>query len=273
MTARALKPKAQAVSPLATDWQSSQPWVRFGNWTVYGLLGGALIFMALVSITGAIVAQGTVGVEGNYKSVQTLDGGIVSKILVQNGDRVKRGDILAVISAADAQANLAVTSGRVTDLMIQEARLEAERDGQSSFSLPAGLDINDSAIKKVFTSQMALFKARRAAHLGEVSVLTQRLEQVKGEFAANAAQTHSMQRQRDITNKELANVTPLYEKGFVNQQRLTTLQRESARIDGELGRLTADLSKAQSAVSETDLRIQQAKKDYTSQVTDELRKI
>ncbi len=267
----AMKPKS--LNPAQTDWQASSPWVSFGNRTVYGLLGGTILFMALVSISGAVVAQGTVGVEGNYKTVQNLEGGVVAKILVQNGDRVKKDDPLVILSAGDAQSNLAVTTGRVTDLMIQEARLEAERDNQGSFSLPAGLKASDGAVEKIFMSQQALFKARRASHLGELSVLGQRLQQVKGEFAANEAQTSSMQRQRDITAKELGNVTPLFERGFVNQQRLTSLQRESARIDGEMGRLSADLAKAKSAVSETELRLAQVNKDYTSQVTDELRKV
>ena len=259
--------------PAAGDWSSTERWVRFGNRTVFLLLGGLIGFMALVSISGAVVAPGSVGVEGNYKTVQHLDGGIVSKILVKNGDRVTAGQTLVLLDPTQVKANLAVVEGRVTDFEIQEARLEAEAADAETFALPQGLDGNDPAVAKIYASQMALFTARRTSHLGQIAVLKQRLQQMKEEIAGNQAEAKSALRQSEIAAAELASVMPLLERGFVNQQRVTTLQRENARFEGEIGRLAAEAAKIESGVSETALRIAQASKDNLSEVTDELRKV
>ena len=80
---------------MSNDWHATEPWVRFGNRVVVVYLcGGLLLASVLFSISGAVVTSGTVAVEGDYQSVQHLEGGIISKILAHNGDRVKQGDVL-----------------------------------------------------------------------------------------------------------------------------------------------------------------------------------
>ena len=100
------------------------------------MFGGVVLFSLVFSISGAVLAPGTVTVEGNYKTIQHLDGGIVSKILVKNGDLVQRGDVLLKLEDTSAQANLSIMLGRLRDLAIQQARLAAERDRKPSFAIP-----------------------------------------------------------------------------------------------------------------------------------------
>jgi HlyD family secretion protein len=262
-----------ASKPATEDWFGTEPWVRFGTRTVLGLLGGLFLFLALVSISGAVVTAGNVTVRGNYKTVQHLDGGIVSKIYVQNGDLVKAGDVLLKLEDTQTNASLAVTTGRVNDYLIQQARLEAERDGRDTFQLPEGLDATDPVIAKIAAAQTSLFDARRSAHNGQKSVLKQRLAQLGDDTRGLAAQLSSAKKQSDINKKELASVLPLFDKGFVNQQRVSPLQRESARLEGEVGRLTSEQAKIKSAIGETELRVAQLEKEYVTQVVDELRKV
>lgn len=270
---RRLSLASRATGEAAHDWQATEPWVRTGFRVVVYFLGGLLAFMALVSISGAVIATGSVTVEGDYKTVQHLDGGIVSKILVRNGDRVQAGDVLVKIDDSQARASLAVTRQRVSEFAIQKARLEAERDKRESFMLPADLDAGDVETQRILSAQTALFNARRATELGQQAVLSQRLGQLEDETRGLQSQRKATLRQRDISANELATVMPLYEKGFVNQQRIAPLQRESARLDGEIGRLDAELAKVQNAIGETRLRIAQSDKEYMSAVTDELRKV
>ncbi len=205
--------------------------------------------------------------------MQHLDGGIVSKILVRNGDRVAENDVLLRLDDTAARANHAVVVGRVNDYRIQQARLEAERDGETSFAVPDGIDGNDPAVSKIVASQRSLFDARRAAHSGELSMLTERISQIKGEIRGLNAQLASSKKQADINSRELSTVLPLFEKGFVNQQRVVPLHREAARLEGEFGRISADIAKAQAAMGEAELKRAQSQKDYLSQVVDELRKV
>lgn len=255
------------------DWLDVTPWMRLGKKTLWGMAIGLFISATILQISGAVVATGSVTVESSYKSVQHLDGGIVSKILVKNGDRVGEGDVLVTLDDTAAKANLAVVAGRANDFRIQQARLEAERDRKVNFKVPADIDLKDDAVVKIIESQLALFKARTAAHEGERSLLSQRVTQLKGEINGLNAQLKSAERQLQITAKELESVIPLFEKGFVNQQRVGPLQRDQARMEGEVGRIKSEVAKAQSAVAEAELKLAQSEKDYLSQVVDELRKV
>lgn len=264
---------AMQAPPVSLDWQATEPWVRLGIRTLWGMVIGLVLSATVFSISGAVVASGTVTVESNYKSIQHLDGGIVSKIFVKNGDHVAEGEVLLKLDDTAAKANLGVVMGRVWDLRVQQARLEAEQQGKASFTVPASVDANDPAVAKIAASQKALFDARRAAHLGEESVLTQRVAQLSDEIKSLQAQQGATVKQGQINARELASVMPLYEKGFVNQQRVAPLQREQARLEGETGRINAEIAKARAGLSEAELKLAQSEKDFMSQVIDELRKV
>lgn len=262
-----------ATPPADSDWTATDPWLRFGNRTVFGLVGGLFLFSLLVSISGAVIAVGKVTVEGNYQSVQHPDGGIVTAIHVKNGDLVGEGQTLVSLDSTDARANLEIVSSRVRELSVQVARLIAERDNKNAFELPDGLATNDPAVRQTLAAQQALFDARMAAYKGEQSMLGERLKQVGDEVYGLEAQLSARSSERDINDRELADIVPLFERGYVNRARLSPLQRESARLTGELGRLKAELAKLDSTLSETRLRKAQSEKQFMREVVDELGKV
>lgn len=256
----------------STDWHSTEPWVSFGM-KVVALLFIALGAAALLPINGAVVSSGTVSIEGEYKSVQHLEGGIVAEILVRNGDKVKAGDILVRLDNTQALATLTAMSAKVADHSIQEARLIAERDRQESFALPEGIDGNNPAIAATFAAQKLLFETRRAAYLGQLKMLKQRLSQTESELKGTSSQLDARIKERKLNAKELATVMPLFEKGYVNQQRIGPLQREEARLDGEIGNLQSAMQKLTAARSEAEARLSQADKEYSQQAADDLEKV
>ncbi|MEZ5845061.1 MAG: HlyD family type I secretion periplasmic adaptor subunit [Hyphomicrobiaceae bacterium] len=266
---------SRMLAPPGADFTTSTAWVRLGMRAVVALLVGLLGFGMLVSINGAVVTGGTVTVESNYKTVQHLDGGIVAKIRVRNGDPVRAGDVLVELDDTAVRANLAVVESRITDYRIQQVRLEAERDRRTSFALPKGTlkEPVDADAARVLAAQTALFEARLQSRLGEQSVLSQRVEQLGAEHAGLKAQLGARERERKLNGKELAAVRGLFEKGFANQQRLSTLEREAARLDGEIGRLRSEVARAAGGISEAELKRAQSEKTFTESVVDELRKV
>ncbi|MBL8566706.1 MAG: HlyD family type I secretion periplasmic adaptor subunit [Hyphomicrobiaceae bacterium] len=240
--------------------------------TVAGLVLGLAAWLLLASISGAVMAPGKVTVESSYQTVQHLDGGIVAEIRVRNGDQVRAGDVLLRLDGTRASADLAIARSRVRELSIQEARLEAERDRREAFARPSGLD-DDEETSRIQAAQKTLFAARRTGHLGERALLVERRGQLEGEVRGIEAQLSSSRKQADLVVRELTALRPLYEKGFVNRQRMLPIEREAARLEGETGRLSSDLAKAQGAVMEVDLRIAQLEKTFTTEVVDELRKV
>ncbi|MGE0629719.1 MAG: HlyD family type I secretion periplasmic adaptor subunit [Hyphomicrobiaceae bacterium] len=257
------------------QWHRTDPWVRLGMNGAVWMVGGLLAFAAIVSISGAVVANGSVTVDGNYKTVQHLDGGIVTKILVSNGMLVQKGAVLMRLDDTGTAANLAIVNGRIRDQLIQQARLIAERDRKPDFDIPATVQdyMSDSQTGESLRTQRALFAARRASHQGELSVLTQRLDQLRSALAGQRTELTSRTRQLELANKDLATVEPLFARGYANQYRLGQLQREQARMQGEVGRAKADIESTKGAISEAELKIAQAEKSYTQTVVDDLQKV
>ena len=272
-TLPALPPGAARLEAIGESWPSTEPWIAYGK-MVLGALGITTLLFGFVSISGAIVASGIVTVESNTKTVQHLEGGIVGKILVKNGDLVKEGDVLVRLDDTQLRANLGVSRGRTLDALTQQLRLEAERDAKPSFTLPATLLQNqtDPQLMRMFEAQQTLFVARRIGRQGEQGVLKQRVEQLKNDLGGLEQQLESRQREYEFVSRELKGVLPLYEKGFINQARLSPLQRDDARLKGEVGRLRTDVEKALSAMLEANLKLAQSDKEFQAQVADELRK-
>lgn len=259
-------------SSAADDLHATEPWIRAGQRVLLALVGGFCIF-GFVSISSAVVAPGVVNVETNYKAVQHLDGGIVSKILVRNGDRVEGGDVLVRLDDTAARSNLGVVVSRINDQLVQITRLTAERDRAERFILPPEIaKSQDPALLRLIEAQEKLFAARMAAYRGDIAVLKQRLEQSTNEASGIEQLLAARRKEMELNADEFANVKPLYDRGYASQQRMMPIQREGARLAGEVGKLETDLSKAKSAVTEAELKIAQKEKEYTQGVVDELRK-
>lgn len=264
---------ASSPADASTDWHATEPWVRFGMRTVTYLCGGLLIGSILFSVSGAVVTSGTVAVEGEYKTVQHLEGGIVGKILVRNGDRVKAGDVLIRLEDTQARASMAATNGKFADYAIQEARLLAARDRKDTFEPPASIDLTSTENIKLFEAQKALFEAKRAAYVGQQKVLNQRITQTESELTGATGQLESRTKELKLNETELANVKPLFDKGFVNMQRIGPLERENVRIRGEMTNIKAQIAKLKSARTEAEVRLAQADKEYSQQAAEELQKV
>jgi HlyD family secretion protein len=256
------------------SWAASDPWIAHGRRVLWVLLAVFVIF-GLISINGAVVTTGTVGVEGNYKTIQHLDGGIVSQILVKNGDRVKEGDPILRLDDTQVRASLGVVRGRLADALIQQARLEGERDGKPGFSLATSvhIDLAEPQVSRMLDAQRTLFAARQMSRQGERQVLGQRVEQITNEVAGLERQLAARSRELDLNERELKSILPLFERGFVNQQRLSPLQRDQARLDGEVGRLKSDLARSRASLAEAQMKLEQSDREFQSQVADELRKV
>lgn len=259
---------------VALDPHATAPWIRYGNF-VLGGLGAFLVLFSLISISSAVVSPGVVNVEGNYKTVQHLDGGIVAKILVKNGDRVNEGDVVVRLDPTAARANLAVVMARMNEFLVQQARLEAERDGQDAITLPPTVEAaaGDPVLSRTIDAQRKLFETRRSARTGELSVLREKLTQAENDAAGVEKILAARRREVELNAAELASVKPLFDRGFASQQRLMPLQREQARLEGEVGRLTSDLSKVKGIVAESRLKLAQSDKEFQQSVADELRKV
>ena len=227
---------------------------------------------ALVPLAGAVVVPGNLVAQSNVKAIQHLSGGVVAEIPVRNGMRVKAGDLLLRLNATQAQASLQVITKQLDEFRARSARLVAERDGLARPDLPDELAprIEESALKSLLAAESTLFQARATARESQKGLLRNRIAQLNEGIAGLEAQVGSKAKQLELIAGELTGVQDLYDKRLVPLPRLTALQREAARIDGERGQLNSAVAETNAKISEAQLQIVRLDQDFRTDVVKEL---
>lgn len=239
------------------------------------LAGGVGGWSATTQIAGALIAEGSVVVDSHVKKVQHPTGGVVGKVFVQDGDHVKAGQILVQLDDTVTRANLAVVVKSLDELAARKARLEAERDGAATITFPPELLARkeDATVANAITNETKLFQLRRSARLGQKAQLQQRIVQLKEEINGLNAQQEAKGKEIDLIQKELGGVRDLYKKNLVDIARLTALERDAARVEGERAQLIASVAQTKGKVTETELQIIQIDQDLSSEVAKDMREV
>lgn len=233
--------------------------------TFVGLLGWA----AFAPLDSAVIANGVVSAEGNRKTVQHLEGGLLSRILVREGDKVKAGQLLFELDPTQANAAAGITRNQYVALKAMEARLLAERDQRPSISFPADLirQSADPMVARAIADERSQFTERRQTIQGQVDLMNAQRAQYQSEIEGIDRQTQGLKDQLGFIEDELTDLRKLYDKGLVPRPRLLALEREQASLSGSIGRLTADRSKAVQGAGETQLKIRQIKQQFFEEVS------
>jgi len=264
-------PPADGSLSLKTNW-SFEHELRVGLriLLIAGLLGGGWFFF--VPLAGAVVVPGNLVVQSNVKAIQHPTGGVVAEIKVQNGTRVSAGDLLVRLDATQAQASLQMVSKQLDEMRAKIARLSAERDDLAQFEIPEELAkrASDQTVKSLLASEEGLFKARFNARHSQKDLLQSKVVQLTEEISGINVQVDSRGKQLELIQGELAGVQDLYDKRLVPLTRLTTLQREAARLDGERGQFLSSIAETKSKIGEAQLQIVRIDQDFRTEVVKDL---
>jgi HlyD family secretion protein len=247
--------------------------LRAGAIVVLILVGGLGAWAATTDISGAVIAAGNLVVDSNVKKVQHPTGGIVSELRVRDGDRVKAGDLLVRLDETVTRANSAIVSKGLDELLARKARLETERDSSDGVLVPDELRrrADDAGVAHIIQGERKLFEIRRDARIGQKDQLRQRIRQLNEEAAGDDAQQRAKSQEIVLVKRELAGAHELWEKKLMPITKLTQLEREATRLEGERGQLTATAAQVKGKISETELQIIQIDRDLGSEVGKELR--
>jgi HlyD family secretion protein len=233
-------------------------------------LGG---WASTAEIAGALIAPGFVVVDSNVKKVQHPTGGVVGEVRVRDGDRVKAGDTLVRLDETVTRANLAIVHKGLIELYARKARLAAERDGTEAVTTPKDLadKTGDADVQEALGSERKLFELRRTARLGQKQQLRQRIAQLQEEIRGLEAQQAAKTKETELIEQELVGMRELWKKNLIPIDKLTALERETARLQGERGQLIASAAQAKGKIAETELQVLQVDQDLSSDVAKELR--
>jgi HlyD family secretion protein len=244
-----------------------------GLTVVLVLAGGLGGWASTAEISGALIAPGAVVVDSNVKKVQHPTGGVVGELLARDGDLVKAGDVVVRLDDTVTKANLAIVTKNLDGLWARAARLQAEQQGLDTLTFPSMLQTraDDPDVKNVMLSESKLFEVRTFGRVGQKAQLHERVSQLNEEIAGLTAQAKAKDLEIALVEKELGGVRTLYDQHLVQISRLTTLERDAARLAGERAQYVASKAQAKGKITETELQIIQVDKDMVSEVSKDLR--
>ena len=240
------------------------------GFVTFGIGGWA----ATSELTGAVIGQGVLVVDSSVKKVQHPTGGVVGELRVREGDRVKAGDILVRLDETQTLANATIITKSFDELLARQARLEAERDNADQIVFPKLLleraRDTDSEAARAIAAERSLFDLRRQARGGQKAQLKERSAQLQEEIKGYIGQAEAKQKEVDFIHQELEGVRTLWQKNLVPMNRLTALERDTARLEGERSQLSGMIAQAKGKIAEIGLQVIQVDQDLRTEVGKDL---
>ncbi len=234
----------------------------------FGVLGS---WAAVAKLDSAVVAPGTISLEGNRRVVQHFEGGIVEEILVTEADTVEQGDVLVRLSSIEARSNLEVLSTRLDVARMVEARLLAERGLKEEVTFPQDVVSRDSdAIRAVLADQQDLFDGGRLILKSQEDILSARVGQIKVQIEGLELQKSAFERRIENYTEMLVRMRKGEEGGNIAGNVLAQREDELIEIEANLGQVISDIAQARASIGETELQQLQLRQEYRERASTEL---
>jgi HlyD family type I secretion membrane fusion protein len=227
-------------------------------------------------ITGAVVAGGLVKVEANRQTVSHRDGGIVARILVREGQQVKKGDPLILLEDARIDSSVDLLVAQLETERLRKSRLEAEVAFQPAWAPGAeqrSLAARDARMHEALAREQATFGARRRTVAGQIESARAQKRDAESEVAARLRDRVSTAEAMKLLKEELASNEQLLEQNFVNRTRVMQFKRGVSEYESRIQANEAELAQAQQRVSELDGRLQSLQDAYKQTAAEELREV
>jgi HlyD family secretion protein len=223
--------------------------VRTGLGAVALLVFGFGGLIALLPMAGAVIAPGEVAVETHVKEISHPFGGVAAAILVHDGDRVKKGQMLIRLDDTVSGAAAQYTALGLDQLLAREARLRATLGGAGAIAFPDELlaRAEEPQVAMAMEDERRSFRLAHSARRDQARQLGQRISQANAEIAAQGGRARAYARQEDLVREELAQTYKLYEGRLTTLDRLNALKRAAVGVE-------ADKAAAQSGVAEGQAR-------------------
>ncbi len=246
------------------DISDASPWIGRYVWvgviTLMAFVGGSAYWAFASKLDGAVVAPASFVVEGDRKTVEHLDGGIIRDILIADGDFVQAGQPLIRLDSTDIDVDLNVLGSQMGELSVRRARLLAQMSGQDRFDEVSAMVGFQAGMERLhwasaYLTQKQLFDAEARARQTETRINEQRISGLKDEAQGLAEQRVRTQNQIEITLTELDSLQTLLDKGLVAATRVSSRQIELQRLYGVDASLRTQIAQAENQVRELELTL------------------
>ncbi|HWD34258.1 MAG TPA: HlyD family type I secretion periplasmic adaptor subunit [Pseudomonas sp.] len=262
---------SQVALGTASKGRDARFYVRLGWLLTLVGFGGFIAWAALAPLDQGISVPGTVVVSGKRKAVQSLAGGVVSRILVSEGQSVKQGQPLFRLDRTQVQADVQSLQAQYQLAWASLARWQSERDNLSQVVFPAHLSSDsDPQLSLVLESQRQLFSSRREAQSREQAGLTASIDGAVAQLAGMRRARGDLQAQADSLREQLENLKPLASQGYIPRNRLLEYQRQLSQVQRDLAQNSGDSARLEQGIVESRLNLQQRREEYQKEVRSQL---
>ncbi|MFM2054104.1 MAG: hypothetical protein RL456_2141 [Pseudomonadota bacterium] len=231
---------------------------------------GLIVWAAFAEIDEVTKGEGRVIPSRQLQVVQSLDGGVVSEILVKEGQQVEAGQLLLKIDETRATSGVNESAAQAFALQVKEARLKALAEG-GSFKPPAGNGSPEEA--RIVDEERNLYLSRVSEMQTMLSVVQQQAAQRQQEVSEAQARRSSAQRSIDISQQELKRTRPLLASGAVSEVEILRLEREISRYRGEAEQAVAQIGRAQAAIGEAQRKAKETELTFRNEARRELSEV
>ena len=238
------------------------------------LIVGVGGWAALSEISGAVVARGTVVVESEVKQVQHREGGIVRRILVEEGDEIAAGDLLVQLDDMAARTNHSIIINQLAELKARRARLMAEREGKDIIAFPPRPEgESPEKLAQIELSQTHLMEARSESLSKRKEQLRDQIHQFEEQIGGLEARLTAKREELDLLDEEFASLATLFEKQLVTRDRMAALKRDRTRLNGEHSELSSEIASHREAISERRMQSLQIDEESRAEILRELQDV
>jgi HlyD family type I secretion membrane fusion protein len=270
--AAALAPAAPS-APINID---VRPLLKHWRWLgLSAIAAWLLMFVAWATwapISGAVVGGGLVKVEANRQTVSHRDGGIVAKVLVQEGQIVAKGQPLIVLEDMRVDSTVDLLQAQLVAERLRQSRLEAEAAQRSVWAPPAAL-AGTATVRsgEALARERSAFEARRRSLQGQLDSVAGQISDIETEIKAHQRNNVASQDALKLLREEIVSNEQLLAENFVNRTRVMTLKRGVSDYESRIQSIEAELSQARQRRSELSGRQASLKLAYVQQATEDLR--
>jgi membrane fusion protein, adhesin transport system len=229
-----------------------------------------IVWAGMAHVDEVTRGEGRVIPSRQLQVLQSFDGGVVSEILVKEGQVVEAGQLLLKIDETRATSGVRESAAQGFALRARQARLSALAEGSVFKPPPMGGDAEEA---RILQGEQALYEAKRSELSNLLSINGQQLQQREQELAEMRSRKTSAERSLELGRQELAKTKPLLATGAVSEVEILRLERDISRSRGETEQASAQIARVQAAIGEAQRKIQETEIAFRNEARKELAEV
>lgn len=244
---------------------------KFVLWLVMISAFWAIVWASQAEIDERTRAQGQIIPSNRVQIIQNLEGGIVSSILVYEGSKVNKGDVLVKIENKSFSSSFGESRLKRNELEARAMRLRAEANSKS-FKVDSK-KYKDSDMKKEINNEKSLYESNKAQLNQTLHILKEQLNQRRSELRELSGRIKQLKNSYELMSNELDIMRPLVQRGLVSQVEYLQSQRQATQLKGELDTARLSYPRIRSTINETSRKIKETKLAFVNKAKTELNEV